>query len=132
MSTLPTPKAYGLSATATIAVPIPAGGLTLYRLLEHSTPSPRDFEPKLSRSQAQLRRLPELFRGSISHWLQVEQAIAASERRACFVARIETSSDSLLRVALTEQWGSGHIDVWGHPAELVQAITDVIHQRRER
>jgi hypothetical protein len=92
MAQLPSPDAHGSPETATIAVPVPRGGLTLHRLLEHETPSERDFEPRLSRNQAKLRGLPELFRGSISHWLEQDQAVTASERSGCFVARLDVSA----------------------------------------
>jgi hypothetical protein len=82
---LPTPAAHGLPADATIAVPVPAAGLTLHRLLEHLAPRVGDFEPNLSRSQAKRARIPELYRGSVSHWLEREQAVANSERRTSFV-----------------------------------------------
>ena len=130
MAQLPSPDAHGLPETATIAVPIPPDGLTLHRLLEHETPSERDFEPKLSRNQAKLRGVPELFRGSISHWLEHDQAVTASERSSCFVARLELSAESLLRVALTEEWGSGHVDVWAHPQELLAAVAEVVQERK--
>lgn len=130
MEQLPSPSAHGLPETATIAVPVPPGGLTLHRLLEHETPSERDFEPKLSRNQAKLRGVPELFRGSISHWLGHDEAVRASERSTCFVARLEISAGTLLRVALTEEWGRGHVDVWGHPQELLAAVADVVRERK--
>jgi hypothetical protein len=130
VSPLPTPELHGLPADATIAVPVPAGGLTLQRLLEHEMPSERDFEPRLSRNQAKLRGVPELFRGSISHWLERAQAVRASERSICFVAQLELTSDRLLRVAMTEQLGSGHVDVWAHPQELLGAVVDVVLERK--
>jgi hypothetical protein len=130
MTELPSPTAHGLPATATIAVLIPSEGLALHRLLEHQAPSERDFEPTLSRNQAKLRGVPELFRGSISHWLEHDDAVRASERSICFVARLEISAGTLLRVALTEEWGRGHVDVWGHPQELLVAVADVVRERR--
>lgn len=130
MAQLPSPDAHGLPETATIAVPVPPDGLTLHRLLEHETPRERDFEPRLSRNQAKLRGVPELFRGSISHWLEHDPAVTASERTSCFVARLELSAGSLLRVALTEEWGSGHVDVWAHPQELLAAVAEVVHERK--
>jgi hypothetical protein len=129
MAQLPSPDAHDLPEAATIAVPVPPGGVTLHRLLEHEAPSERDFEPKLSRNQAKLRGVPELFRGSISHWLEHDQAVSASERSICFVARLEMSAGSLLRVALTEEWGDGHVDVWGHPQELLAAVAGVVRER---
>ena len=130
MTPLPTPDVLGLPEDATIAVPVPAGGLTLHRLLEHETPSERDFEPNLTRNQAKLRGIPELFRGSISHWLEHAQAVRASEHSICFVARLELAAGSLLRVAATEELGTGHVDVWAHPQELLGAVVDVVRERR--
>lgn len=130
MSPLPTPELHGLPEDATIAVPAPAGGLTVHRLLEHEAPSERDFEPTLSRNQAKLRGVPELFRGSISHWLEHSQAVRASDRSTCFVARLELAASPLLRVAMTEQIGKGHVDVWAHPQELLGAVVDVVRERK--
>jgi hypothetical protein len=126
---LPKPEEHGLPAAATIAVAVPPAGLTLHRLLEHEAPGEHDFEPRLSRSQAKLRAVPELFRGSISHWLGHEQAVAASERRLCFVARLELAPGGLTRVARTEDWGIGHIDVWSHPQDLLATVVDVVRER---
>src|SRR5919204_3493455 len=130
MPPLPAPELYELPEGATIAVPVPAEGLTLYRLLEHESPTERDFEPNLSRNQAKLRGVPELFRGSISHWLEHGQAVRASERSVCFVSRLELSAGGLLRVAMTEDMGRGHVDVWAHPQELLQAVVEVRRERR--
>src|SRR6266508_6820823 len=99
MVQLPNPDAHGLPKTATIVVPVPPDGLRLHRLLEHEIPSERDFEPKLSRNQAKLRGVPELFRGSISHWLERSEAVSASERSTCFVARLDLRPGGLVRVA---------------------------------
>src|SRR6266508_6043247 len=114
MTQLPSPDAHGLAKTATIVVPVPPDGLRLHRLLEHEIPSERDFEPKLSRNQAKLRGVPELFRGSISHWLEHAQAVRASERSICFVAKLELPPDSLLRVALdrkSTRLNSSHVAI---------------------
>jgi hypothetical protein len=127
---LPRPSEHGLSQDATVAVPVPADGLTVHRLLEHETAREGDFEPSLSRAQAKLRGVPELFRGSVSHWLEQSQAVSASERRTCFVARLELSPGGLIRVALTEEWGEGHVDVWAHPQELLGAVARVVRERR--
>jgi hypothetical protein len=128
---LPTPAAHALPADATITVPVPAAGLTLHRLLEHEAPRARDFEPRLSRNQAKLARVPELFRGSVSHWLEHEQAVGISERPTAFVARLELdAADSLIRVALTEENGPGHVDVWAHPDDLLAAVAAVIRDVR--
>jgi hypothetical protein len=130
MPPIPRLELYELPNGSTIVVPVPDGGLTLYRLLEHETPSERDFEPNLSRNQAKIRGVPELFRGSISHWLEHGQAVRASERSTCFVSRLELSSGGLLRVALTEDLGRGHVDVWAHPQELLRAVVEVVRERK--
>ena len=128
---LPTPAAHGLPDDATIAVPLPTAGLTLHRLLEHGAPRARDFEPGLSRGQAKRARVPELLRGSVSHWLEHEQAVANSDRRTSFVARVELGdADSLIRVALTEEKGPGHVDVWGHPDDLLASVAEVVREVR--
>jgi hypothetical protein len=125
----PRPDELGLPS-AIVAVPVASDGLTLYRLLEHVTPSVRDFEPAFSRNQARLRELPELLRTSVSHWLAEEPAVAASVRDACFVARLELDAAGTIRVALTEEWGEDHVDVWGHPEELLGAVAGVERRRK--
>jgi hypothetical protein len=126
---LPRPAAIGLP-DATIAVPVPSPGLTVHRLLEHDQPTQRDFEPALTRSQARVRGLPELFRGSVSHWIDEAQAVDASARPTCFVALVNLVAQSTVRVALTEEWGNGHVDVWAHPEELLAAVGRVERRRK--
>jgi hypothetical protein len=126
---LPRPDDLGVPE-ATVAVPVDTGGLTLYRLVEHVTPTTRDFEPAFSCNQARLRGLPELFRTSVSHWLAEAQAVAASARETCFVARVELGPPGRMRVALTDEWGAGHVDVWGHPDELLGAVAGVERRRK--
>ena len=110
-------------------MPVPEGGLTLYRLLRHADARLEDFEPEWTRPQAQLRRIPELFWASASHWLTLEQAVVRSTRRPAFVARIELEPDSLIRVALTERaagdFRQGHVDAWAYPRQLLSAVADV-------
>ena len=126
---LPTPADHGLPHNATIVVPVPAPALTLYRLLEHEDAREGDFEPSLSRNQAKLRGIPELFRGSVSFWLEEGQAVAASTRPTSFVARLVLTDTGLVHVASTEQRAKGHVDVWAHPQELLQAVVEVIRRR---
>jgi hypothetical protein len=45
---------------------------------------------------------------------------------------VNISADALLRVALTEQTEPGHVEVWGHPADLLRAVTKVMRRQRER
>ncbi len=84
VSPLPTPELHGLPEDATIAVPVPAGGLTVHRLLEHEAPSDHDFEPTLSRNQAKLRGVPELFRteqigkGHVDVWAHPQELLGAA------------------------------------------------------
>lgn len=56
--------------------------------------------------------------------------MAASQRPTCFVARLALPADDLLRLALTEQWGNGPVDVWGHPQHLLAAVVGVVRERR--
>ena len=116
---LPTPADHGLPDDATIVVPIPAPSLTLYRLLEHEYAREGDFEPSLSRNQAKRRGIPELFRGSVSFWLEEGQALAASRRPTSFVARLVLTDTGLVHVPSTEQRAKGHVDAWAHPQELL-------------
>jgi hypothetical protein len=127
--TLPSPEDHGLPADAAIVARVPEEGLTVYRLLEHETPRGDDFEPYLTRNQARLKQLPEVFRTSVSHWLTLDQAVAHSQRRPAFVAELRLPSDSLIRVALTQQYDDGHIDVWSHPQDLVAAVERVVTSR---
>jgi hypothetical protein len=127
---LPTPADHGLSDDATIAVPIPVEGLTLYRLVEGEAPRIKDFEPALTRAQAERQGVPELFRGSISHWLEHRQAGEQSRSRTFFVAQLQLARGGLVRAALTEQFGPGHVDVWAHPQRLLDAVAEVVPDRR--
>ena len=102
----------------------------LYRLLERESPRREDFEPGWTRAQAQLQAIPELSRTAISHWLEVELAAQRSERRISFIARLELSEHPLVRVALTEQEGRGHVDAWAHPQTLLDAVADVARVER--
>ncbi len=126
---LPAPAAFGLPGDATIAVPVPACGLTLFRLLEASEPKLGDFEPGWTRAQGQLRGIPELFRTSISTWLEPTGALAARNRRVAFVARLALEPSPLTRMARTSPFEHGHADVWGYPRELLQAVVDVTRIR---
>ena len=122
---LPTPGARGLPDDATIVVPVPGGGLTVYRLLEASEPRLSDFECGWTRAQGQLRGIPELFRTSISAWLEQTQAARAS-RGVAHIARLALEPGPLTRVALTEDEDIGHVDVWAYPRELQRAVVEVV------
>lgn len=74
--------------------------------------------------------MPELFRGSVSHWLEHGQAAERSRRRTFFLARVHLAPDQLVRVALTDQFGRGHVDVWAHPQRLVDAVVEVVQGTR--
>jgi len=126
MAALPRPVEHALPEEAVIAVPLSPGGLTLYRLLESGEPCIDDFEPTWTRPQAQLRGVPELFRSGLSHWVDQARAAAQSGRRQVWVARLELEPHPLTRVALTEQFGAGHVDVWGYPRDLLRAVVDVV------
>jgi hypothetical protein len=129
---LPNPTDYGVVADATIVVPVPLEGLVLFRLLEGETPTLKDFEERRTRGQAERDGIPELFRLSVSHWLSQDRAATWSRRRRFFVARLELRPGTLTRVALTESHGEGHVDVWAHPQELLDAVAGVETGVRER
>jgi hypothetical protein len=127
---LPVPERHDLPPEATIAVPVPPDGLTVYRLLDGPDPRVKDFEPTQTRPQAQLRGIPELFRCSVSHWLEQEQAHRQGRRKQVWIARVDLRPDLVTRIALTEydQFGEplpGHVDVWGYPRELLACVIDV-------
>jgi len=128
--TLPSPAAHGLPEDTTIAVPVPADGLTLFRLIDGETPTVRDFEERLTRAQAERDGVPELFRLCVSHWFDYYRAAAQSRRRRFYVARIELEPGGLTRIALTEQHGRGHVDVWAHPQTLLDAVAEVVSGHR--
>ncbi|MGH2989004.1 MAG: hypothetical protein ACRDMY_03910 [Gaiellaceae bacterium] len=128
---LPSPDRHNLPTEAAIAVPVPPDGLTLYRLLDASEPRQKDFEPTYTRPQAQIRAIPELFRASVSCWLQPEQALTALRRPRVWSAQLELRQDPLTRVALTEldphgESRPGHVDVWAYPRELLASVIDVV------
>ena len=127
---LPVPQAHNLPDTAVVAVPVPDIGLVLYRLLRGAEPRVEDFEPDYTRPQAQLRGIPELFRASVSTWLERDQALTASTQRRAQIARVELDPGRLTRVALTEldprgEHRPGHVDVWGYPRELLACVAEV-------
>jgi len=126
---LPTPEAHGLSGDTTIVVPVPADGLTLFRLLETSEPQLSDFEPGWTRPQGQLRGIPEISRTSISACLEPARALGASNRPVTYVARLELEPGPLTRVARTRPVERGHVDVWAYPSELLRAVADVVRVR---
>ncbi|MGI8478663.1 MAG: hypothetical protein ACR2M2_02190 [Gaiellaceae bacterium] len=111
-------------------VPVPKDGLTLFRLLEEETPREKDFEPRLSRNQARIRNVPELLRLSLSHWLTQDQALAHSQRRRTAIAKLRLRPGGLTHVALTEETDEGHVDVWGHPSDLLNAVARVVVRSR--
>lgn len=113
-----------------MAVPVPDGGLTVFRLLRGAEPRVEDFEPDYTRPQAQLRGIPELSRASISHWLEHEQALSVSTAPRAYIARVDLEPNLLTRVALTElapnsEPRPGHVDIWGYPRDLLAAVVDV-------
>lgn len=128
---LPVPERHHLAPEAVIAVPVPPDGLTVYRLLRGRDPRPEDFEPDYTRPQAQLRGIPELFRVSVSSWLEHEQALAQSRQRPTYIGRVDLWPSPLTRVALTERDAQGeplpgHVDIWGYPRDLLACVVDVL------
>lgn len=128
--TIPDPLALGLGPEATIAVAVPDGGLSLYRLVEGPQPRERDFEQRLTRAQARRDQVPDLFRFSASHWLSSQEAADHSLVRRPWVATLVLPAGGLIRLALTELLGPGHVDVWADPTDLLAAVADVARLRR--
>ncbi len=126
MAVLPKPDEHGLPEAATIVVPVPDDGLRLYRLVDGEEPTLRDFEERRTRPQAERDGIPELFRFSLSHWLRYEQAAAHSIRRRFHIVEVELSPHGLVRVALTEEHGEGHVDVWAAPEVLLTAVASTV------
>ena len=124
------PADHNLPEGTTLVAMVPPEGLTLYRLLDGATPRLQDFEPRLSRSQAERQGVPEVFRTSVSHWLEEGQAGEVARHRTFYVARVELEPHKLVRVALTEEQDPGHVDVWAHPQRLLDAVGEVLNRRR--
>ena len=125
---VPLPRAtdYGLPEGTTVVVVVPSDGLTLYRLVDSDVPTVRDFEERRTRAQAERDGIPELFRLSVSHWLRHDQAAAHSIRRRFHVAELRLEPGTLVRLALTEDHGEGHVDVWANPQQLLDRVTNVV------
>ena len=86
----------------------------------HGLPDDATIAVPLSAARLTLHRL-----------LEHEQAVGISGRPTAFVARVELGdAGSLIRVALTEEKGTGHVDVWGHPDDLLAAVAAVIRDVR--
>lgn len=62
----------------------------------------------------------------MSHWLRYEQAAAHSIRRRFYVAELQLERYPLIRVALTEEHGEGHVDIWASPDALLAAVASVV------
>lgn len=114
MVDLPRPEPLGLPPATVIAVP--ADGLTVYRLVRGPSVTRADFVP-LSPSRARLRRVPELLRAGLSHYLSVEQAHDAIRRTDSRVAAVALTPDLSARVARTGR-APGHVTVWALGDEL--------------
>jgi hypothetical protein len=57
--------------------------------------------------------------------MTAEQAVARSASRRYVIGRVRLRAHRLVRVALTEQFGRGHVDVWGPPSYLVDSVVAV-------
>lgn len=94
--------------------------------MDGETPSAGDFEERRTRPQAERDGIPDLFRLSVSHWVRYEPAAAHSIRRRFYVAELSLEPHPLVRVALTEDHGEGHVDVWAAPQTLLAAVASVV------
>jgi hypothetical protein len=52
--------------------------------------------------------------------------VSHSIRRRFHVAEVRLEPGTLVRVALTEDHGEGHVDVWASPQQLLDAVTGVV------
>ena len=117
MAALPEPSANDLPPGTVIAVP--AGALTVYRLVRTDPPTLRDFRPP-SAELAAGRGWPELLRVGLSHFLEAEQARRVRRTPLSFVARVELPQAQGVYVARTGRQ-AGHVTVWAPPTALLEA-----------
>ena len=117
MSELPTPSELGLPPEAVIAVP--AGGLTVYRLVRSDPPTIRDFQPP-SPNLADRRGWPELHRAGLSHFLRLEQTERVRRSPVSLVATVRLVAGSGIYLARTART-PGHVTVWARPEALLRA-----------
>ena len=117
MSELPTPSELGLPPEAVIAVP--AGGLTVYRLVRSDPPTIRDFQPP-SPNLADRRGWPELHRAGLSHFLRLEQTELVRRSPVSLVATVRLVAGSGIYLARTART-PGHVTVWARPEALLRA-----------
>jgi hypothetical protein len=114
---LPTPEPLGLPREAVIA--LPAGGLTVYRLVRSDPPTLGDFEPP-SRDLAERRGWPELHRAGLSHFLRPEQTERIRRSPVSRVAAVRLAPGSGIYIARTGRT-PGHVTVWARPQTLLGA-----------
>jgi hypothetical protein len=114
MNELPSPSALGLPRETVIA--IPAGGLSVYRLVLSDPPTEADFAPQ-PLARANRMGWAEIVRLGVSHFLERGQAAAQRRRRDSRIARVILPSDSRIHLARTGR-GAGHVTVWAPPGEL--------------
>lgn len=119
---LPDPTDFGLSRfpDSGVAVRVPRGGLTLYRLVRSQPASLNDFQARI------FARLvtgdPELLRAGLSH-LTKEAALEFRRDPTSKVARLELTHHKTIHVARTNRLAAGqHVTVWAPAAILVAAI----------
>ncbi len=103
------------------------GRLARTRLETHDEPGLERLREPLQRRNGRtvLARLDSRDRGVARAHALGELVLREPELRS-----LELATGSLLRVAMTEQLGKGHVDVWAHPQELLGAVVDVVRERR--
>ena len=79
----------------------------------------------MTRPQAERLGLPEIFRTSVSHFVERDQAVAQSRAGNGYIADVRLVRDAHTRIALTPFEHEGHVDVWGFPTTLLASVVDV-------
>lgn len=121
MAALPEPDSYGLPTGSVIAVP--AGGLTVYRLVLSDPPTDEDFATQPA-ERAERMGWAELVRLGVSHYLERGQADARRRLPGSRVARVTLNPHRRIHVARTGR-SEGHVTVWAPPGVLKETAAVV-------
>jgi hypothetical protein len=101
---------------------------TLFRIVASNPPSIADFTSNASHGRTLQNPTPERRRrwAGLSMFATEAQARRNARkfpRLGAFIATVTIPDDALVRIERTS--GPGHYTVWGHPAYLLERVTDV-------